>query len=75
MTSINADVPFCKRGHNGNGNGSEIKQSPTPFLERSIPKRRCRFSANSVERPGKCSPLYAVLFYREKDEKRFMRFL
>ena len=75
---VNVDVPFCKRSHNLE---TEVKLNKArhPFLNEVSLNVGANFqlipSEDARKRTKKCSPLYAVLFHCEKDEKRFMRFL
>ena len=75
---INAEVPFCKRGHNLETEAKLNKARHAFWNEvslnvgadfRLIPSKDARKRTRNVH------PCMHVFFYRKKDEKRFMRFL
>ena len=71
---INADIPFCKRGHNLETE-AKVNKARHCFLNEVSLNLGADFQLIPSKDARKCSPLYPVLFDREKDEKRFMRFL
>ena len=75
---INADVPFCKRGHNLETE-AKLNKARHPFLNevpfnlgadlQLIPSKDARKRTKNVH------PSVQFYFIEKKDEKRFMRFL
>ena len=74
---INADVVFCKRGHNLEAE-AKLNKARHSFSNEVSLKVVADFqlisSKDTRKRTKNVYPKYAVLFYREKDEKRFLRF-
>ena len=75
--AINADVPFCKRGHNLETEAKLNKARHSFWNEVSLNVGvdfQLIRAKDARKRTRNVHPCMQFYFYREKDKKRFMRF-